>query len=744
MSELEPEMRAPATPVFVHSLYRSGSTWIFDRFRHATNPYWCYQEPYHEATIWLQTRPDDLLVFDHHTATSLRHPPLDRPYFAEVHALRERLAPLFHKCISFDSFFDTSACPAFHAYTRALIEEAPQRPMLQCCRSFGRVRQIRSEHGGVHIHLWREPREQWWSYQINDYFDTANLAILQADHLPAPLQEIAKRVGLQHQRQDSFDGDYTSLLRFPIDATGRYLVFYALWLYSQVNNFDIADCNLSIDALGANPAAVQNAMGRLQELGIDGVDLSQCKVPHSELGSTDQAFFDPIETEVRRLFVECGYAEAAVEAAVERQREAQLAGMVRPDVPTDQGMRGRSAALRYADTLKAARAAEQAASQQNQLLVTQADALRMELNNELATRAALQGELEVARACKDEFEQRAMQAEQHSDKLAQAVASHMELAKSQVLLAQQQVELTQSHARGMRLDADQLAQQIRSVQDQVGQTLERSAAQLATHTNAVAARLDSLAADQAQSKEELIRVITERLASLSSDHEQRLQAERAELHDDLALQVGHVRNDLREAIDRTAAELAARSDEVATRLESLAADQAQGKEEVTRLITERLASLSSEHEQRLQAQCAELHDDLALQVGHVRNDLREAIDRTAAELAARSDTVAAKLEGMAAHHASDMGTLSAAVQRLGESAAEGVREIKSQLTSLTVAMQARDARISELEGHATVVQETMNVLLAFRRDILGTRLGRWLAARKGWSADHDLPKGSSS
>ncbi|MDE2464301.1 MAG: hypothetical protein KGO02_11390, partial [Alphaproteobacteria bacterium] len=204
MPEIAPAPDPAAEPIFVHSLYRSGSTWIFDRFRHAAVPYWCYQEPYHEATIWLQTRPDDLLGFDHRASTSLRHPPLDRPYFAEVHALREQVGPLFHKCISFDSFFDASSCPAFHAYTRALIHLAPQRPMLQCCRSFGRVRQLRGEHGGIHIHLWREPREQWWSYQINDYFDIANLLILQADSLPAPLQMVADRIGLRHVRCASF------------------------------------------------------------------------------------------------------------------------------------------------------------------------------------------------------------------------------------------------------------------------------------------------------------------------------------------------------------------------------------------------------------------------------------------------------------------------------------------------------------------------------------------------------------
>ena len=40
-----------ATPIFIHSLFRSGSTYLFKLCRSSPAGYWCYQEPLHEAVL---------------------------------------------------------------------------------------------------------------------------------------------------------------------------------------------------------------------------------------------------------------------------------------------------------------------------------------------------------------------------------------------------------------------------------------------------------------------------------------------------------------------------------------------------------------------------------------------------------------------------------------------------------------------------------------------------------------------
>lgn len=43
---------------------------------------------------------------------------------------------------------------------------------------------LKQQYSSVHIYLWRNPWDQRWSYQINDCFDTATHAIINAYNPP--------------------------------------------------------------------------------------------------------------------------------------------------------------------------------------------------------------------------------------------------------------------------------------------------------------------------------------------------------------------------------------------------------------------------------------------------------------------------------------------------------------------------------------------------------------------------------
>jgi len=66
--------------LFIHSLFRSGSTYVWNAFRRSPKGYWCYQEPLHETVLALEKAPMELLAFDTNEETKyLRHPKLDKP-----------------------------------------------------------------------------------------------------------------------------------------------------------------------------------------------------------------------------------------------------------------------------------------------------------------------------------------------------------------------------------------------------------------------------------------------------------------------------------------------------------------------------------------------------------------------------------------------------------------------------------------------------------------------------------------
>ena len=203
-------------PIFVHSLFRSGSTYVFNAFRRSTAGYWCYQEPLNEYVRHVASAPERLLEIDGHDASLLRHPLLERPYFWEFYQVRNAIAALFRKEFSYDGFFMAADNPSFGdltGYLQRLIDSAKGRPFLQCCRTFGRLAALRDTLGGTHIHLWRNPHDQWWSYQVGDYFDAATQLIYNAADLPTTLAAAKEICGIPSLHDQDIDEE----LRCTID-----------------------------------------------------------------------------------------------------------------------------------------------------------------------------------------------------------------------------------------------------------------------------------------------------------------------------------------------------------------------------------------------------------------------------------------------------------------------------------------------------------------------------------------------
>ena len=69
-------------PVFIHSQFRTGSTWLWNKFRQDARNC-CYYEPFHQDLVKLEPRRPYLWSHDQETTRALRHPDLDKNYLAE-------------------------------------------------------------------------------------------------------------------------------------------------------------------------------------------------------------------------------------------------------------------------------------------------------------------------------------------------------------------------------------------------------------------------------------------------------------------------------------------------------------------------------------------------------------------------------------------------------------------------------------------------------------------------------------
>ena len=66
-------------PVFIHSLFRTGSTYIWLKFRN-NEQYYCYYEPFHEV-LSILTRDVSNLLNEDLARDVLGHPAIKKRYF---------------------------------------------------------------------------------------------------------------------------------------------------------------------------------------------------------------------------------------------------------------------------------------------------------------------------------------------------------------------------------------------------------------------------------------------------------------------------------------------------------------------------------------------------------------------------------------------------------------------------------------------------------------------------------------
>ncbi|WP_410199167.1 hypothetical protein [Burkholderia cenocepacia] len=368
-------------PIFIHSLYRSGSTYLFNVFRRSHSGYFCYQEPEHEFLVHLNTTPDRLLEIDKDMSARLRHPTLDKPYFWEFHQVHQHLAGLFKKSFSFDNYFcppDHPLSADQHAYFGALIEHAQGRAVLQFCRSAGRAAALRLAFGGLHLHLWREPRNQWWSFKVNNSFDPATQMIYNAENLPPVLSDVRAQCSISTFHAETTEEEFMYFRRRPLNSTANYLSFYALWLYAFIETEKCANITISIDQLSNDAEYRELITTSLASFGVVGLSFSDASAPSATFLPHEQGFYEKIETTVENTFLQHGYSQQSLSKIANARRS--LNSIVAHTVQTsnEAASRARMAALdtydRFADAAThALMEMESAASTRTELSMLSSD-----------------------------------------------------------------------------------------------------------------------------------------------------------------------------------------------------------------------------------------------------------------------------------------------------------------------------------------------------------------------------------
>ena len=252
-----------AHPIFLHSLFRTGSTYIWNKFRQ--NPsYYCYYEPFHQCLADLTAENIETALTN--DFESVNHPVLTRCYLHEYKPLLnpgQVGLPFFKKSFSFDEFcYKDQENPDLKRYIDNLVSGAGEKiPLLQFNRSALRVKWFKRFYpDSLNIYLVRNPSDQWASYfevarKAHDIiFFAMDLVTAGVNCHIEDFQPLAARIPLFEFHFDRFSHELNiyRLIEplYPLEE--KYAIFYYIWLKALLENLLNADFLLDMNRLSSD------------------------------------------------------------------------------------------------------------------------------------------------------------------------------------------------------------------------------------------------------------------------------------------------------------------------------------------------------------------------------------------------------------------------------------------------------------------------------------------------------------
>jgi glycosyltransferase involved in cell wall biosynthesis len=265
------------SPVFIHSSWRTASTWFWNRFRQCPDTV-CYYEPFHRQLASLTAR----IAFAHDPNSWASAHPRIAPYWTEYVPLLRRAGGvrLYDRAMAQDYFIPVGGLqgdlrPNELRYLALLVRSAGRcgrAPVLGFTRSLGRLAAIKRSCGGFNIFLRRNLWRQWQSYLSlkarNDlfFFNSVSAVVDRDDdeYLAALAREYATRGGWSPPRLDAgaaADRDARNRALLGLSEAQTFALFMALHVYLYVHAELAADLTVDVSRMG-NDAGDRSAAER--------------------------------------------------------------------------------------------------------------------------------------------------------------------------------------------------------------------------------------------------------------------------------------------------------------------------------------------------------------------------------------------------------------------------------------------------------------------------------------------------
>ena len=307
--------------IFVHSLFRSGSTYVYNVLKR-TGKFHIYHEPMHEVIASLASSWDALTSRKEELKLTLRHDFLQGGYFDEFSELLPGIKQTFDTKFSFDYYFLHAGdeAPDIKAYIDLLKDGASQPPILQCTRTSGRIDWLKHNYKSNHVFLLRNPWDQWYSYKVDPYIANTPRVVYSQTNTPAPLKAVFEASGARPLIGKNTQEKIAYSFEHPLTPEQDYFLFFGLWLHSFVCGQQECDVFIDMDELSASAEYRAQCLANLEKIGIQAVDFSDAKLHRAVFDEREKAGFRKIEEQVLEIFQRHG---VLIESACEYLEKAR-------------------------------------------------------------------------------------------------------------------------------------------------------------------------------------------------------------------------------------------------------------------------------------------------------------------------------------------------------------------------------------------------------------------------------------
>ena len=242
-------------PIFIHSLWRTGSTYVWSRFRAAAQTR-CFYEPLHDGLARLT--PKRIGRSTSEVIEQNNHPQLAQPYLAEFEPLiAGRGVQNYRRRFAYNQFIllPADSAPQLQAYLAGLVAAARQGgqvAVLGMNRSDLRISWLRSRFQSYDISLDREPADVFSSYisqmyKGNYYYFTKLMQIVELNRDHEIFAPIAERLTLRTPAQQLFISS-KNFYRGVLDGMSRESLYgLTLYIWAVRSLHALSCCDLVVD-----------------------------------------------------------------------------------------------------------------------------------------------------------------------------------------------------------------------------------------------------------------------------------------------------------------------------------------------------------------------------------------------------------------------------------------------------------------------------------------------------------------